>query len=214
MVQVIETEPLRCCPFCGSEPELRVSEHPIDENRKVAKVVCLQCNAGTSSFSTGKDFFTGKETTLDEAIKKAARAWNCRPNMETREQEREAYIKALPQVKIASMLEAEKLSKYAEARELSFCDDMARLYGCVPLEADGDNLKKFLVTLLHYGKVQGIRQERARRKKSGYGVAEISRILTEKPLLYRLMKTAVEVQSVEAIKQATDFLKGAKKNED
>lgn len=34
------------------------------------------------------------------------------------------------------------------------------------------------------------------------------------PLLYQLMETAVDVQSVEAIKQATDFLKGAKKNED
>lgn len=43
---------------------------------------------------------------------------------------------------------------------------------------------------------------------------EIARILSKKPLLYQVMKTAVEVQSVEAIKEATDFLKGAKKNED
>ncbi|XBX05468.1 Lar family restriction alleviation protein [Enterocloster clostridioformis] len=137
MVQVIETEPLRYCPFCDGEPELRVAEHPIDENRKVAKVVCLQCNACTSGFSTGKDFFTGKETTLDEAIKKAARAWNCRPEMETREQEREAYIKALPQIKISAMLEAVKLSDYAEAQEKAFCNDMARLYGCRPLNSGG-----------------------------------------------------------------------------
>lgn len=45
-------------------------------------------------------------------------------------------------------------------------------------------------------------------------IMEISMALKKKPLLYQLMETAVEVQSVEAIKQATDFLKGAKKNED
>lgn len=166
MVQVVETEPLRCCPFCGGEPELRVADHPIDENRKVAKVVCLHCNACTSSFSAGKDFFTGKETIFDVAIKKAARAWNCRPKMETQEQEREAYIKALPQIKISAMLEAVKLSDYVEVQESSFCNDMARLYGCRPLKSDGGNFIKFLSALLHYGKVQGIRQERARKRKS------------------------------------------------
>ena len=43
---------------------------------------------------------------------------------------------------------------------------------------------------------------------------DIATGLNRNPLLYQLMETAVEVQSVEAIKQATDFLKGAKKNED
>lgn len=43
---------------------------------------------------------------------------------------------------------------------------------------------------------------------------DIATGLNGNPLLYQLMETAVEVQSVEAIKQATDFLKGAKKNED
>lgn len=43
---------------------------------------------------------------------------------------------------------------------------------------------------------------------------EIARILAEKPLLYQVMETAAEVQSIKAIKQVTGFLKGAKKNED
>ena len=43
---------------------------------------------------------------------------------------------------------------------------------------------------------------------------DIAEGLNGNPLLYQLMETATEVQSVEAIKQATDFLKGAKKNED
>lgn len=175
MTQVIETEHLVRCPFCDGEAELRVADHPIDENRKVAKVVCLQCNACTSGFSTGKDFFTGKETTLDEAIKKAARAWSHRPDMEIQQQEREAYIKALPQIKISAMLEAVKLSDYAEAQELSFCNDMARLYGCRPLKSDGGNFIKFLSALLHYGKVQGIRQERTKRRKSGREMAKRAR---------------------------------------
>lgn len=183
MTQVIETEHLERCPFCGGEAELRVADHAL----------------------------------RDEANKKAASAWNRRPNAEILEQEREAYIRTLPRVRISSMLEAVELSKYAKMKELFFCNDMARLYGCRPLKADGDNLRDFLVTLFHYGKIQGIRQERARkrrRQQAGHEAAKIARVLTENPLLYQVMKTAVEVQSVEAIKQATDFLKGAKKNED
>ena len=113
--------------------------------------------------------------------------------------------------------EAIRLGEYADCEEYIFCGSMANIYGCVPLQTDGDNLYKFLQTLYHYGKVQGIRQERAKKRKkqeSGHEVIEISRMLAENPLLYQVMKMAVEVQSVEAIKRATDFLKGAKKNED
>lgn len=116
-----------------------------------------------------------------------------------------------------AMREAISLGEYVNCEEYTFCRRMADIYGCIPLQTDGDNLYKFLSTIYHYGKVQGIRQERARRQKkqeSGHEVIEIAKILTEKPMLYQVMKMAAEVQSVEAIKQATDFLKGAKKNED
>lgn len=113
--------------------------------------------------------------------------------------------------------EAIRLGEYVDYEEYRFCRRMADAYGCTPLQTDGDNLYKFLSTLYHYGKVQGIRQERARRRKkqeSGHEVIEIARILTEKPMLYQVMKMAAEFRSDEIVKQVTYFLKGAKKNED
>lgn len=217
MTQTIETEHLARCPFCGGKAELRVADHPIDENRKVAKVVCLQCNACTSGFSTGKDFFTGKETTLDEVVKKAAGTWNRRPNAEIWERERERYANSLSVAEVGQILEADKLWKYSTWKEIRFCRNMSEMYCCKPLSGDGDNFNNFLVTLYHYGTVQGIRQERARKRKRrqvGHEVTEIAKALNENHLLYQVMKTAVEVQSAEAVKQAVDFLKGAKKNED
>lgn len=116
-----------------------------------------------------------------------------------------------------AMREAIRLGEYVDYEEYRFCRKMADAYGCTPLQIDGDNLYKFLQTLYHYGKVQGIRQERAKRRKkqkSDHEVIEIARILAEKPLLYQVMETAAEVQLIKAIKQVTGFLKGAKKNED
>lgn len=113
--------------------------------------------------------------------------------------------------------EAIRLGEYVDYEEYRFCWRMADAYGCTPLQTDGDNLHKFLSTLYHYGKVQGIRQERARRRKkqeSGHEVIEIARILTEKPMLYQVMKMVAEFRSDEIVKQVTYFLKGAKKNED
>lgn len=84
---------------------------------------------------------------------------------EVLEAAREVYIDALSVAEVASMMEATRLFEYANTDEHKFCVNMAHLYGCVPLKEDGSNLNNFLVTLYHYGKVQGIRAERARRKE-------------------------------------------------
>ena len=77
---------------------------------------------------------------------------------------REHYVSSLSVAEIAPIMEAVKLFEYAGFTEMTFCMNMAKLYGCVPLKSDGNNLNDFLVTLYHYGKVQGIRAERAKRK--------------------------------------------------
>lgn len=84
--------------------------------------------------------------------------------IEVLEAAREDYINALSVAEVAPMMEANRLFKYANTDEYKFCANMAHLYGCVPLKEDGNNLNNFLVTLYHYGKIQGIREERARRK--------------------------------------------------
>lgn len=60
--------------------------------------------------------------------------------------------------------EAIHLGEHVTYSEMRFCRAMANVYGCVPLQTDGDNLDNFLFTLYHYGVIQGKRAERARRK--------------------------------------------------
>ncbi|MBS6396490.1 MAG: hypothetical protein KH452_05005 [Clostridiales bacterium] len=101
------------------------------------------------------------------------------------EKAREVYIDALSVAEVAPMLEAARLLNYSDYDELRFCSNMARMYGCKPLEGNSDNLIKFLVTLYHYGKVQGIRHERTRRKKKrDRELMEIAKTLEGNPLLY------------------------------
>lgn len=45
-----------------------------------------------------------------------------------------------------------------------FVSSMADIFCCRPLKEDGDNLALFLETIYNYGRVEGIRQERKRRK--------------------------------------------------
>ena len=116
-----------------------------------------------------------------------------------------------------AMREAIRLGEYVDCDEYIFCRSMADVYGCIPLRTDGDNLYRFLQTLYHYGKVQGVRQERARkrrRQKVNHEVEEIAWELAGNTLLYQVMKTAKELNSVEPRIEAANFLKGAKKNED
>ena len=76
----------------------------------------------------------------------------------------EALRKVLSGDTCPQILEAARLLRYSTLREYDFCYNIAEIYGCRPLETEGDNLYNFLLTLYHYGIIQGIRAERARRK--------------------------------------------------
>ena len=60
--------------------------------------------------------------------------------------------------------EAVKLGKYAIYDEAMIGIKIAEIFGCKPLNGAGYKFAAFLGTVYHYGKIQGIRQERARRK--------------------------------------------------
>lgn len=60
--------------------------------------------------------------------------------------------------------EAVKLGRNVNSEDMLFCMNMADSYGCRPLNGDLDNFLIFLSTLYHYGKVQGVRQERAKKR--------------------------------------------------
>ena len=70
-----------------------------------------------------------------------------------------------PATEAARIMEAVKLGEYATTEHLSFCMGMAQEYECRPLESDEHDFCRFLCAIYHYGQVQGIRSERARRKQ-------------------------------------------------
>ncbi len=60
--------------------------------------------------------------------------------------------------------EAVKLGEYTIYDEAMVGIKIAEICGCKPLNGDRYKFGAFLGTVYHYGKIQGIRQERARRK--------------------------------------------------
>lgn len=60
--------------------------------------------------------------------------------------------------------EAIRLRGHGTAVGCFFVRQMAREYGCHPVEGDGDNLMDFLCDIYVPGRRNGIRAERARRR--------------------------------------------------
>lgn len=60
--------------------------------------------------------------------------------------------------------EAFKLGQYATYDEAMIGIKISEICGCKPSNKDGYKFGAFIGTVFHYGKIQGIRQERARRK--------------------------------------------------
>lgn len=177
MIQETITENLASCPFCGGRAEMKVTDNPFNNGNLMVRVHCTSCHCVSTTCHTGWTMAFGdiprRNITLEEAKADARAAWNRRPgpssNMKYLGTERMQYISSLPFSKVTALMkaamEAADLSKYASYEESVFCECMMKLYGCVPLESDKSNLITFLVTLFHYGRVQGIRAERARRKR-------------------------------------------------
>lgn len=162
MTQEIKLEQLRTCPFCGGHPVMKIADDPFDNGFQIVRITCTQCHTVSNAYSSGKSAFSDHITTLEEAKQNAVKAWNNRYDAEKR---REVFVQSLSVAQVAPIIEARRLYEYSEAHEIRFCKEMARVYGCVPKEGDAENLAGFLTTLYHYGRIQGIRQERARRKR-------------------------------------------------
>ncbi len=168
MHEIKQTEQLKRCPFCGGDGLVRTCHD--GQFSITADVICT--NTGCHARGRLVTTHIGEGETEEEAETKARQAavdsWNRREQDDRRtqaEQERKVFCNSLSADETASMMEAVKLFRYSDCGELRFSGNMARLYGCIPLDSDGDNLLNFLCTLYHYGRVQGIRSERARRKR-------------------------------------------------
>lgn len=163
-MHVVETEPLKRCPFCGGRAFVRFDGNSLEV---AADVICQECKAKSKTVIKHPDCDKTAEEIKTEAKAAAVEAWNRRERDDRRtqaEQERKVFCNSLTADEAGSMMEAVKFYQWSTCRELMFCENMARLYGCIPLDSANDNLLTFLCTLYHYGQVQGIRAERTRRK--------------------------------------------------
>ena len=88
MTQVIETDVLKSCPFCGGKAELKADPHPMNEAYTLYRVVCRDCQITGKVFLEGPTMQTGNEPSgfiaVEEAAKKATEAWNHRACLDIR----------------------------------------------------------------------------------------------------------------------------------
>ncbi len=105
------------------------------------------------------------------------------------------------------IIEAVRMGEYADCGEWAFCRAMADTYGCKPLKADVVNFDRFLCTLFHYGKVEGVREERARKKRAKVSYSDIVAALVSRPDLKAFWKDMVK-DGGKCAKYITAYLTG------
>ena len=105
------------------------------------------------------------------------------------------------------VLEAVHMGEYADYEEWAFCRAMADTYSCKPLEADAANFDRFLCTLFHYGKIEGKREERARKRRANVSYSDIVAALVSRPDLKAFLGDMIK-NSRQYVKYATAYLTG------
>lgn len=66
---------LTSCPFCGGRA---VMDAIIYISAPATRALCSRCSCGTICKTSGYNFFTGKNTTLEQTIETAVDTWNRR----------------------------------------------------------------------------------------------------------------------------------------
>ena len=69
--------------------------------------------------------------------------------------------------------EVVKLHKHTTVEHADFIMHMMKIYGCNPVEDDDWNLLCFLLGIFNAGKIEGIREERYRRKYGKQGLEKL-----------------------------------------
>ena len=134
-------------------------KYPIDKEKLITQ---WQAARDTPPDKGDIELISAIVTAVDEAYRAGKSERRTVAEMESK---RNAFIRTLPQKSVADIIEADRLHNYAKQPEIAFVVTMMHVYGAVPLECDGNNLLRFLVTLFHYGFVSGIRQERKKHNR-------------------------------------------------
>lgn len=69
-------------------------------------------------------------------------------------------------MKKITAIEAMKLRHYYDTGAMSLCKDLADIHGCIPAKGGAADFYEFLNTVFNAGRIDGVRQERDRRRAS------------------------------------------------
>lgn len=65
------------------------------------------------------------------------------------------------------IMEAVKMGKWTSFDDIEFIVELAKAHNCKLSDSDDWNFWKYLIALYEYGKIEGKREERARRNRGG-----------------------------------------------
>lgn len=115
-MHVIETEPLKRCPFCGGEAILSKNESPYS-TRLTYQVFCPKCHATGEKVVDGSTG-TGLNHTFitpEEAAGKAAEAWNRRTGPDITELQDDIYELSIVTEKVEAIADELQQEYFGEA---------------------------------------------------------------------------------------------------
>lgn len=64
----------------------------------------------------------------------------------------------------AEVSETVKFREFTTYGELCYVREVARRYGCKPVDCDSFQFYRFLADIFHYGKIVGVRNEREKKR--------------------------------------------------
>lgn len=118
-MHVIETEPLKRCPFCGGKAELRKDPHPLNEAYNRYQVICPECQIARKTFLDGPTMQIGDKPahfiTEKEAAGKAAEAWNRRTGPDIMELVDDIYELSIVAEKVEAIADELQQEYFGEA---------------------------------------------------------------------------------------------------
>lgn len=86
MAQVVETDHIERCPFCGGNAEIKTDKYPMNDAYNYCKVFCPECGASGRMFLDGETVgFKGipsRFVTGEEARENAIAEWNKRAGLQ------------------------------------------------------------------------------------------------------------------------------------
>lgn len=118
-MHVIETEQLKCCPFCGGRAKLKTDKFAMNEAYNYYRIFCTECGTSGRMFLDGQTIgfenCPSRNVPLEEAAGKAAEAWNRRTGPDITELQDDIYELSIVAEKVEAIADELQQEYFGEA---------------------------------------------------------------------------------------------------